>query len=176
LLNIKMTEIKQVKPNEVKQIREKILKDQGGACAICGKQIIVSTGQTLDHQHKLKSKLPGPDGDGLIRGVLCRACNTWEGKIWNSTTRFKKPANVQERIEELKSLVEYYEKGTYPLIHPREQVKEPKIAKRKYNQLKKAYRGTKKFPPYPKSGRMTIRLKRLFEEYAIEPYYGDKND
>jgi len=158
--------IKQIEAKDTAKVREQILKEQNGKCYICSVKITKETGSALDHQHKLKRDKAGPDGKGLIRGVLCRACNTWEGKIWNSTTRCKQPKNVKERIESLKSLIRYYEKGTYPMIHPREKPRTPKLPKSKYNQLKKAYTGNK-MPTYPKSGKITIALKNLFDEYEI---------
>lgn len=165
-----MTEFRQLKGGEIAQVREDILQEQGGCCAICGIQISDETGYSLDHQHKTKAEPNGPDGAGLVRGVLCRACNVWEGKIWNSTTRYRQPESVAERIEMLKSLIRYYEAGTYDLIHPSEKPVEPKVSKRNYNRLKKEYSGKKKFPEYPKSGKLTMVLQALFEEYKIEPF------
>lgn len=162
--------IKQLQAKDVKPIREDILKSQGNVCRLCNEPITEQSGVSLDHQHKLKSEECGPDGKGLIRGVLCRACNVWEGKIWNSSTRYMQPKSVQERVQLLKNLIEYYEEGTYPLIHPSEKPKEPVLSKRNYNKLKKEYSGKKKFPEYPKSGKLTVSLQALFEEYNIEPY------
>jgi hypothetical protein len=80
------------------------------------------------------------------------------------------PENVQDRIDILLGLVEYYKKGTYPLVHPSEKPKEATVSKRNYNKLKKAYTGKKKFPEYPKSNKLTKNLGGLFEEYSINPY------
>ncbi len=70
----------------------------------------------------------------------------------------------------LKELINYYEKGTLDLIHPTEKPKAPKVSKRNYNKLIKLYNGRRKPPEYPKSGKLTIGLRALFEEYGIEPY------
>lgn len=165
-----MSKLTQLKSNEVSTLRENILKTQNGLCAICGCIITDETGYSLDHQHKVKKENIGEDGAGLIRGVLCRACNVWEGKIWNSTQRYRQPNNVSERIEMLKSLITYYENGTYPFIHHTEKIKEKIVSKRNYNKLKKVYSGNKKFPEYPKSGKLTLSLKILFHEYNISPF------
>lgn len=162
--------LRQLKTSEVTEIRTEILNEQNGCCALCKEPITEATGISLDHQHKLKSEEPGPDGKGLIRGVLCRACNVWEGKIWNNTQRYRQPKSVQDRIDMLKDLITYYEKGTYDIIHPSEKPKEPTVSKRNYNQLKREYTGKKKFPEYPKSGKLTLGLMALFEEYGISPY------
>ena len=83
-------DLRQIKSTEVKELREKILENQGFKCAICGKDIRNDPGIALDHQHKLnKNQTLGTDGAGLIRGVLCRDCNAYEGKIWNNGTRYK---------------------------------------------------------------------------------------
>ena len=161
---------RQLKSSEISTIREDILQEQGGCCALCKKPITAESGYSLDHQHKKKSEENGPDGAGLVRGVLCRSCNVWEGKIWNNTLRYRQPESVQDRVDMLKSLIEYYEKDNYPLIHPNEKPKEPNVSKKNYNKLKKLYTGKKKFPEYPKSGKLTIHLMKLFEEYEIEPY------
>lgn len=165
-----MTKLKQLKSSEVQSLRNEILEEQDGLCALCDEPITEATGVSLDHQHKRKADPIGVDGGGLVRGVLCRACNVWEGKIWNNTQRYRQPESVQDRIDMLKKLIDYYKKGTYDIIHHTEKEKEPVVSKRNYNRLKKEYNGKKKFPEYPKSGKLTIALQVLFEEYEIEPY------
>ena len=162
-------DLKQIKSTEVKELREKILENQGFKCAICGKTLSENdTGISLDHQHKLnKNQTLGTDGAGLIRGVLCRECNTYEGKIWNNGTRYKQFKTVKERIEFLKQLIQYYENGTYPFIHPTEKVPEKSISKRQYNKLKKV---CPKVPEYPKSTHLTKKLEELFNKYKINPF------
>lgn len=166
-----MIKIRQLKTKEIKSLREKILKEQNGRCKICGKNIQKQdSGTSLDHQHKTKKENIGEDGAGLIRGVLCRNCNILEGKIWNNTGRYIQPKLVQERIEFLEALIEYYKKDNYPLIHPNEEPKKPHVSKRNYNKLKSLYNGKKKFPEYPLSKKLTIGLQILFEEYNISPF------
>ena len=47
-------DFKQLKGTEVKELREKILKNQEFKCAICGKTLSEDdTGISLDHQHRL---------------------------------------------------------------------------------------------------------------------------
>lgn len=162
-------DFKQLKGTEVKELREKILKNQEFKCAMCGKTLSEDdTGISLDHQHRLnKNQVIGSDGAGLIRGVLCRDCNTYEGKIWNNGTRYKQFKTVKERIDFLKRLIQYYENGTYPFIHPTEKVPEKIVSKRQYNKLKKV---CVKVPEYPKSAHLTKKLKELFDKYQINPF------
>lgn len=165
-----MTELKQLKTNEIQITRETILQEQCGLCVLCECEITEETGYSLDHQHKRKSDEIGVDGAGLVRGVLCRNCNVWEGKIWNNTGRYRQPKSVQERIDMLHKLMKYYEKENYKLVHPSEKIPEKTISKANYNRLKKLYNEKKKLPEYPKSGKLTLGLQVLFEKYEIEPY------
>ena len=168
-----MQELRQLKTNEIQEIRENILAEQNGCCALCGVEITEVTGYSLDHQHMTKKETIGEDGAGLIRGVLCRSCNVWEGKIWNNTQRYRQPKSVQDRIDMLEKLMEYYKKDNINLIHPSEKIKEPTVSKSNYNKLKKQYGLSlqkKKFPEYPKSGKLTKILENLFNEFEIEPY------
>ena len=171
-----MQELRQLKTNEIQEIRENILAEQNGCCALCGVEITEVTGYSLDHQHMTKKETIGEDGAGLIRGVLCRSCNVWEGKIWNNTQRYRQPKSVQDRIDMLEKLMEYYKKDNINLIHPSEKIKERMVSKSNYNKLKKQYslslhiKGKKKFPEYPKSGKLTKILENLFNEFEIEPY------
>lgn len=162
--------IRQMKSKEISDTRERILKEQNGKCALCPEIITEDSGSSLDHQHKFQRETNGEDGAGLIRGVLCRACNVWEGKIWNNTGRYRQPKSVLDRIEMLVDLIEYYYKDNYPLIHPSEKIKELKVSKRNYNKLKKVYKLKRKFPDYPKSGKLSKPMGILFELYGIPPY------
>jgi len=166
-----LNQLNQLKQKDIAPLRNKLMEEQNGLCKLCKIEITASTGVSLDHQHKLKCERNGVDGGGLIRGVLCRACNVWEGKIWNSTKRYLGVESVQERIDKLTDLVEYYETENLPFIHPSEQPKTPKMSKRNYNKLKKLWDLNKKrkLPPYPSTGKITIPLLAAFEEFNIKP-------
>lgn len=58
----------------------KLLKDQGGVCAICGDVIDLSIPReaVMDHDHKT----------GEVRGILHRSCNGAEGKVANAAGRW----------------------------------------------------------------------------------------
>ena len=167
---LKHENLKQLKSKDKEHYRNQILKEQDGKCSICNQKITEETGISLDHQHKLKSETIGEDGAGLIRGILCRSCNVWEGRIWNNTQRYKQSKSVQERIDLLESLIKYYKSGTYNLIHPNEKPKQPEVSKRNFNKLNKLYNGKKKFPVFPKSGKLTKQLEKLFKDYNISPF------
>jgi hypothetical protein len=68
-------------------------------------------------------------------------------------------------------LSEYIKKHKYKeekVIHPREKPKEKKIMKSKYNKLKKIFLEkypNKKFPEFPKSGKLTKPLEKISKEF-----------
>lgn len=166
--------MKQLKTSDIKDIRNLILEKQNFKCAICGKDISNCDGVSLDHQHKLnKSQQIGDDGAGLIRGVLCRECNVLEGKIWNNGTRYKQFKTVMERIAWLQSLINYYSKKNYDMIHPSEKIIKKDISKRQFNKLQKLFK--EKYPKrkileFPKSKKLTKQLEKYFNEFSINPY------
>lgn len=164
--------LKNLKNSDIKTVRSQILEEQEFRCPLCGKNITENDKITLDHQHKIRKTDPnGVDGDGQVRGVLCLECNCLEGKIFNSMTRFLHQPTKKERIQFLKNLINYYEKPPYDYIHPSEVEKEPLLSKRSFNKLNKLYvlDGHKQLE-FPKSKRMTKKLRKLFEDYNIDPY------
>ena len=166
--------MKVLKTNEIKTIRDDVLKQQDFKCAICGKDLRGVDGISLDHQHKLnKSQELGDDGAGLIRGVLCRECNVLEGKIWNNGSRYKQFKSVQERIIWLQKLINYYSKENYDMVHPSEKPIEKDLSKRQFNKLQKMFSikyPKKKVLEFPKSRKLTKKLDKLFKEFNINPY------
>lgn len=168
--NIPKTSLKQLKSTSVADVRNEILKNQSNICPLCKKPV---ERPVLDHKHKFKKSDPnGVDGQGLVRGVLCSDCNSCEGKIHNAISRFV-TRDPRKEIEFLKNLIEYYQSGYYPLIHPSEVPKEKDVSKLNFNRLNKQYilKYPKKKPlEYPKSKKLTKQLKALFEEFNINPY------
>jgi hypothetical protein len=55
-------------------IKQKLLENQGNKCAICKKQLIKKFDICVDHCHKTK----------IIRGILCRKCNSALGQFGDS--------------------------------------------------------------------------------------------
>ena len=163
--------LEQLKSISVSCVREKIFELQQGICPLCGNPIVRPV---LDHRHKQRKSDPnGVNGNGLIRGVLCSDCNSTEGKIWNAIGRYLGARDVQSRVKFLQNLIEYYQSGYYPLIHPNEAIKEKDVSKLNFNKLNKLYK--LKYPKrkslvYPKSKKLTKQLKTLFVEFNINPY------
>lgn len=89
----------------------RILKEQEGACALCGKAIDPSVKGELvvDHDH----------GTGLIRGVLHRSCNAAEGKVANAAGRWGAKSMEYSAIKEfLSNLLTYLNQPPHPYIYP----------------------------------------------------------
>jgi DNA-binding sugar fermentation-stimulating protein len=74
-----------LKPKDIKPLREKILLEQSGCCAICHEAVMPDEA-VLDHCHKT----------GYIRAVLHRGCNAYIGHMENNLARNKiTPARLQ---------------------------------------------------------------------------------
>lgn len=171
--SVDLKSLTQLKSSSIKNAREEIMSLQSGICSLCRKPI---ERPVLDHKHKFKKTDPnGPNGQGLVRGVLCSDCNATEGKIHNAISRFV-TRDSEKEIEFLRNLIEYYQSGYYPLIHPSEEPKEKIVSKSNFNKLSKEYKlkyPKKKQLEYPKSKKLTKQLKSLFEEFNISPYNGE---
>ena len=159
----------QLKTKDIPIYRKQLMEEQNGLCAVC-QEPLSGSGISLDHQHKTLAQPIGQNGGGLIRGVLCRDCNVFEGKIWNNSKRYNKHDNLPQF---LRLLADYLEKDNYPLIHPSEAPKPKKVSKRQYNKLVKAYDAstlTAKIPDFPGKRKISKKLLTLFERFEISPY------
>lgn len=164
-------EIKYLKTSEVKALREKLHEAQNKICPVCD-QYMSHDAMALDHQHKLFKNQPLlEDGAGLVRGVICMVCNSWEGKVSNSFKRMGLHKKDKSMSELLRNLADYLEQENLPYVHPNEVPKTPKLMKSKYNKIVKLYKlefPSKKVPEYPKSGKVTKLFEELAEKYDIE--------
>ena len=151
-----MSDLTQLKSSQLKALREELYKEQGNICLILKEH---TENQVLDHCHT----------KGTCRGVIDREINVFLGKIENNCKRYKVQPEDLPRI--LRNIADYLEKDHLPLIHPTEAPKIPKLKKASYNKLKKEYKGKAKFPEYPKTGKITKVLEKLFAEYMITPEF-----
>lgn len=158
--------VKQLKHNELPELRDKLLKQQKGICPIC-KRIIEDP--VLDHHHMKRIK-----GTGLIRGVLCRQCNVMLGKIENNCSRYG--ISQEELPAILTNMSRYIRRKHKPYRHPSAAEKPCKLMKSSYNELAQAIKadGRYKVPQYPKSGQLTKELRAWFEKLGIEPKFYSK--
>ena len=131
-------------------ITMQLLKKQDGNCLVCNKRINVQTtgrasDYTLDHSHST----------GEVRGVLHRPCNSAEGRVRHSVSRWGAKGNDEEAIiEYLEGLVKYLREcheGTrttgilYPNHKtPEEKAEAAKLKRKKQYAAKKAAEAVKK--------------------------------
>ena len=115
--------MQRLKTSEIKELREALLGKQKGVCPLCGERIQLGQA-TLDHDHKT----------GFIRSVLCRNCNSMEGKVFNAATRAKRTSTA---ILWLKKMIKYHEthdnkpSGVYHPTYKTPEEKKALVAKRR---------------------------------------------
>lgn len=149
----------EITQSQLPEVRQRILESQNFKCAICSKILDPqdSGNCNVDHQHLFKSEGLGVNGNGLIRGVLCRDCNALEGKIWNAIHRFGKVLSdnpVEGRSRFLKRLLNYYDsnyQNIERILHPKERRPE-KLGKSEYNQLIRLFKSLPQ--SYKRSGEL----------------------
>lgn len=179
---LNVVEIDGIKYREMKQkdiavLREQLWIKNGKKCPVLGLEIPLKD-TALDHAHKRVDESYAPD-KGVIRETLDFRVNAILGKLENSIKRTGLHNMDVDIPNLLRRAADYFESGAYVdedgfmYVHPKEVPKEQHVSKRNYNKLKKVYTESKKkakFPEYPKSKKLTKKLKELFEEFNIEPY------
>lgn len=153
--------LKQLTQKELPDLRNELLKKQKYLCPICDNKI---NDPVLDHHH-----IKRIGGTGRIRQVLCRSCNVFLAKSENNAIRYCISQQDLPRI--LRNMADYLEAEQTLYIHPSEKPKEPKLKKTSYNKLVKTINNNQKIPNYPKSGKLTNQLKKLFKKYNIKPEF-----
>lgn len=102
----------------MKPTRERILKEQGGRCALC--RLPCSEEQAvLDHDH----------ATGAVRGVLHRGCNSLLGKIENNHKRYGVP-NLSAWLSGVRQYIEKHVTNVTGLFHPTFKTPEEKRERR----------------------------------------------
>jgi hypothetical protein len=116
-----------IKPKDIKPLREQILVEQRGLCAIC-QEPIQPDEAVLDHCHKT----------GYIRAVLHRGCNAYIGHMENNMPRNRITPN---RLQQILNNFQFYINSHRLQIHPthrtpeerKERAKKRAKARRKKN-------------------------------------------
>ena len=126
---------------QVRAVSLKILKEQGGVCAITKRPIDTAAARgsassmVLDHDHLT----------GRIRGVLSRGANGAEGKVYNAVARWA-GYGMQDKegiLQFLENMVAYLRKEPYDLLYythhsPEELAQAQKLKARKARARRKA--------------------------------------
>ena len=84
-----------------------MIQQQNNKCALCEQEL---DSPVLDHRHS----------DGLIRAVLCRGCNSLEGKLTNNLPRSRM---TDIKLHNFLKNYESYVNQTSDLIHPTYKIK-----------------------------------------------------
>ena len=173
-----MNKFKEMKQKEIKPLKEKLWLLNDKKCPVLDIEISLDK-MVLDHAHKNKDDAYAED-KGVIREALDFRTNAVLGKLENALKRVGLAQQESFDISDfLRKAADYFESGAYVdedgfmYVHPLEVKRDPKMSKRNYNKLKKEYglsARKKKFPEFPKSGKLTVGLKALFEEFKIEPF------
>lgn len=119
----------QIKQKDLRAFRRKQWLKQKRKCAVTGLNLPFNE-SVVDHCHKTKAEEAGPDGKGLIRGVIHRNINQLEGKITNTYKRYGLK-NIAPLPLILRKLADYLENPPVnDCLHPS---CIPKIKKKKLN-------------------------------------------
>lgn len=112
---------------EVKEYRERLAKDQNWICPLCREKMTPGTA-TLDHCHT----------HGNIRHVLCRACNSAEGKVLS----WAKRSGAMDPVVFIENLIQYWDTDySYNPVHPSHLTPEERLLKfyrRRLRQVKRS--------------------------------------
>lgn len=167
----------EMKQKDIKPLKEKLWLRNYKKCPVLGKEIPLDK-MVLDHAHKRNDEEYSHD-KGVIREALDFRVNAVLGKLENALKRTGLSNEPDfDIVEFLHNSADYFQNGAYVetidntdtyFVHPNEVHKIPKLMKSSYNKLKKLYTGKAKFPEYPKSGKMTKALEKLFTQYNLEP-------
>jgi len=134
--------VKKLKQKDLPEYRVQRAEQQGGMCPLCGRGW---QDAVLDHCHTT----------GKVRNVLCRLCNSLEGKIENWIKRYGR--GVQRELF-LFNLIKYWEEDySKNLIHPKHRTEEEKEIAKLSKRLKAAKKESTKL-------RLRAEIQRLKEK------------
>lgn len=105
---------------DIPRIKDELMINQSDYCPICKRDLVIDVpkrDRCLDHNHKT----------GHIRAVLCRGCNSMEGKVYRAFVRVGLRNQGVDYVEFLKGLIEYQSVQETKYIHPK--FKEKKVKK-----------------------------------------------
>ena len=91
-----------MKFKDIPVIRNKMILDQNGLCLLCEHEL---DNPSLDHSHT----------SGMVRGVLCRGCNAFLGKLENS---MKINRITEDKLINILKNIPGYRANETDMIHP----------------------------------------------------------
>ena len=136
-----MAKTLRLRGSKIPAMREVLLEKQGWKCPICGKpltQLLKElTGRNdacLDHCHST----------GMIRGVICRNCNSMEGKIRNCIRRAKYMLTEDAWLDSLRAYWKHYKMNPTNILHPSHKTLDEKRELRNKRARRKRKQGKRK--------------------------------
>ena len=118
-----------LKASEISDAKKILLEGQDYLCALCGEDLSEAESKNvcLDHSHVT----------GQVRAVLCRNCNSIEGRIWNFANRAKRGRTIVEWLTGMMEYIEYHEENPSGIFHPKHKTDEEKrLARNKKARLR----------------------------------------
>ncbi len=120
-MKIKSVKHCRLKGSELKEARDAVLESQDGKCALCPLDLRRHPEEMcLDHDHVT----------GMIRGVLCRNCNSMEGKVHNCSRRAKRAGTPLQWLKKVIQYWEHYAKTPTGVYHPTHKTESEKRVRR----------------------------------------------
>lgn len=169
-----MTDLKQLKQSDLLKLKKELHEAQNEHCPILNSPFPLDE-MVVDHIHKRKrADEPNEENGGLVRGAINRYANIVLGKIENSWRRTGLEGQGYNLADALRRMADYIEADALPYIHPTEKIPEKKLKKSCYNKLAKHVKEINpraKVPPYPKSGKFTKALEKVFIKYDFSPEF-----
>jgi len=157
-------ELIQLDTGSASELRKSIWESQRKKCPILNQEIDFKD-STLDHKHRKADDIyGGEDGLGLVRGVLHRQSNSFEGKVYNLFIRLgiSKFIGFPEVLENLAKYIRENppKKYIYPSEAPK--VKRQKLYKRDYQKVIKHYKDV--YPKRKKLPEKSVYLTKKWEK------------
>lgn len=167
-----ITDLIELTPKQFKILKyNQFYRNQKQRCAVLKYRIDYKSA-VFDHKHRTKDELIGIDDKGLLRGVIHKEVNRFEGKV----LQFYKRYGLEKLIDLpllLRNLADYLEHPPMEpkYIHPSELPKRAKLSKREYKRVCKYYfkvypnrRKLPKFPDPKKSIGISAKWKKYIED------------
>ena len=182
---------RQIKAKELKKIRRVYHKKQKGICPILNLKVPLDD-CVVDHSHSTNANNLRSNDAGLIRGIIHKQVNTFEGKVTNSFIRsglHKMNVTLPEILRNLSYYIENPPLLKKQWVHPSEKQKPKNLKKTSITKLTKLFQEkypNKKIPEvliYKKSKRkkrkknkilekkLTKGLEKLYKEFNLEPEF-----
>ena len=99
-----------MKYSDIPKVKAELLEKQGGVCLICGTSLLQlpERDRCLDHCHKT----------GRVRGVLCRSCNSFEGRVYKLFVRLGLRKRELDYSKVLREVIKHHKRKGTNHIHP----------------------------------------------------------